>query len=77
MGILSFIGNTVIEYGASQGDPNCIDFIRRRDEYREQKRQKKEAKRRKKWWHGFQSSDTARLDDSCDVYTVATQDDTH
>ncbi len=76
MGILSFIVNGIIDCCAAQGDPNALILVKEREQRRELKRQKKEAKRRKKWWYGFQCSDTARLDE-CDVYTAATQDDTH
>lgn len=62
MGILSYIVDTVLEYGASQGEPHSVSYIKQRDKYRELKKQRKEQKRRKKKSYGYQNPDDEIID---------------
>jgi len=63
MGILSFIGNTVIDYSASQGDTRAIELVKRREEMKNLKKQKKSKKKRTSYGYEYHSSRTAVLDD--------------
>lgn len=67
MGIFRFIADSILEYGASQGDPKAIDFVKRREEFRALKRQKKEQKRRKKRYFGYTNPEDEIIDWSIQI----------